>query len=102
VMDLSTDRLLATPRGTELVTSLMKEAMSIAARLGFHWADNWIAEKLEMTRRMGAYKTSMQIDREEGRPMETEAIVGRPLRVARELGVRVPLIEMVYQLLCLL
>jgi len=78
------------------------EAMSIAARLGFHWPDDWIEQKLEMTRRMGAYKTSMQIDREEGRPLETEAIVGKPLRVARDLGVRVPLIEMVYQLLCLL
>jgi 2-dehydropantoate 2-reductase len=80
----------------------MKEAMSIAAQLGFHWRDDWIEQKLEMTRRMGAYKTSMQIDREQGRPLETEAIVGRPWRIARENRVEVPLIEMVYRLLTLL
>jgi len=102
VMDLSTDRLLATPQGTELVTALMKESMSIASRLGFHWPADWIEQKLEMTRRMGAYKTSMQIDREHGRPLEIEAIVGKPLAKARALGINAPLIEMVYRLLRLL
>ena len=44
---------------------------------------------MQMTGRIGSYKTSMQIDRGEGRPLEMEAIVGRPLRIARELGVKV-------------
>jgi ketopantoate reductase len=31
---------------------------------------------------MGAYKTSMQIDRQLGRPMEVETIIGEPFRIA--------------------
>jgi 2-dehydropantoate 2-reductase len=102
IMDLSTDRLLATPQGTELVTALMKEAMSVAARLDLVFPEDFIEKKLEMTRRMGVFKTSMQVDREEGRPLETQAIVGRPLRVAQELVMHVPLMVMVYRLLKLL
>jgi 2-dehydropantoate 2-reductase len=102
VMDLTTDRLLVTPQGTELVTALMREAMSIAARLDLYWPNDFIEKKLEMTRRMGAYATSMQIDRRHGRPLEIESIVGRPLKTAHELGVSAPLIENTYRLLKLL
>jgi 2-dehydropantoate 2-reductase len=102
IMGLTTDRLLATAEGVKLVRQLMEEGLSIARRLNLHWPEDFIEKKIAMTRKMGAYKTSMHIDRENGRPLEIEAIVGRPLRVAGELGVKVPNVEMLHRLLLLL
>ena len=48
-------------------------------------------------RRGCPYKSSMQIDRQTRRPMEIEAILGEPVRVAQRNGVRVPKMEMLYQ-----
>jgi 2-dehydropantoate 2-reductase len=45
---------------------------------------------------MGPYRSSMQVDRQEGRPMEVEAILGEPLRRARAGGVSVPILESLY------
>jgi 2-dehydropantoate 2-reductase len=39
---------------------------------------------------MGAYKSSMQIDRQMGRPLEIEAIIERPLQIARAAGLQSP------------
>ena len=47
---------------------------------------------------MGAYRSSMQIDRQEGRPMEVESILGEPLRQARRAGVNTPNLEMLYHM----
>jgi 2-dehydropantoate 2-reductase len=102
LMLATTDKLIATAEGLEMVTALMREAMAIAGSLGLNWPERWIPDKIAMTRRMGAYKTSMQIDRERSRPLEIEAIVGRPLKVARERGVPSPRIEMLYRMLTLL
>lgn len=45
------------------------------------------------------YKPSMQVDEEKGNPMELEAILGNPLRIARDLGVPAPTLNLVYHLL---
>ncbi|CAH0036339.1 unnamed protein product [Clonostachys solani] len=45
------------------------------------------------------YKPSMLVDLEEGRPMELEVILGNPLKIAREVGVEAPNLDMVYRLL---
>ncbi len=50
------------------------------------------------TRVIADYKTSMLIDYLEGRPLEVEAILGAPLRRARELGVDTPTIAALYAL----
>ncbi len=48
------------------------------------------------TLEMGAYRTSMQIDREMGRPLEVEAILGEPARLAEARGVKTPYLRMIY------
>jgi 2-dehydropantoate 2-reductase len=45
------------------------------------------------------YKPSMQVDVEKGNPMELEAILGNPIRIAKSLGVQVPLLSLIYHLL---
>jgi 2-dehydropantoate 2-reductase len=99
LLNATTDQLLATPESEPMVLALMHEAMNVAGSMGMTWPDSWIPDKIDMTRRMGAYKTSMQIDREAHRPMEIEAIVGRPVRVARERRVDAPRMEMLWRML---
>jgi 2-dehydropantoate 2-reductase len=45
---------------------------------------------------MTPYRTSMQIDYDERRPMEVETMFGNPLRATQEAGAKSPLIEQLY------
>jgi 2-dehydropantoate 2-reductase len=54
---------------------------------------------LEFTDDMGLYKPSMQIDREEGRELEMQAIFRVPLLYGRGRGVSMPRVEMLAVLL---
>jgi 2-dehydropantoate 2-reductase len=98
---MTTDRLLATPQGTDLVASVMTEVIAVATKIGMEFPPNTIEEQIDWTRGMGAYRTSMQIDREESRAMEVEAILGEVVRTAKRAAVAVPRIEMLYRMLCL-
>ena len=101
-MDLTTDRLLGSSAGESLVREIMNEIVAAAAAIGIQLSDGLIDRSIAITRPAGAYRTSMQHDRQLRRPMEIEAIVGRPLRMAREHRVSVPRWEMLHQMLCLL
>lgn len=91
-----TARLLSTRAGEQLVRGIMREVLSVAAADGRPFPDELINHKLEYTRGMGAYRTSMQLDREAGRAMEVEAIVGSVVNRASAHNVRVPLTQTVY------
>lgn len=54
---------------------------------------------LEFTDNMGVYKPSMQIDREEGRQLEIEAIFRIPLSYGAQQGVSMPRVTMLATLL---
>lgn len=97
-LDLTTDKLIGTEPGLEMVTAIMREVIAAAAAQGLILPETSIEQKLNHTRTMGAYNTSMQIDRHQGRPMEVESILGEPVRAARRAGVPVPYMESVYAL----
>jgi 2-dehydropantoate 2-reductase len=101
-LDLTADRLIANSHGTELVTDLMEEIIAIAKSIGVHLPADLIRLKIEQTRTMGPYKTSMQIDRNCGRPMEIEAIIAKPLAIAQKRGVATPLLELLCRELTLM
>ena len=88
LLDRTTEALLTHDRAT--VEALMREVISIAQAEGFDFPSDLPTRLIRMTEPMGPYKTSMQIDREQNRPMEIEAIIGRPLKIAREHGVPTP------------
>ena len=98
-LGLTSDRLIASAEGLSLVRALMAEVMAGAAANGARLAPELADEKIELTRTMGAYKSSMQIDRELRRPMEVEAILGEPARRASRCGVQVPAMQMLYRML---
>lgn len=101
LLDWTTDRLLATPHGRRLVADLMAEVMAAARADGVTFAvsaDEMVRRQIALTEPVGAYATSMQLDRRAGRPLEVEAILGEPLRRAEALGVPVPRLRTLYDL----
>lgn len=93
-LNLTTDYLVGNEAGLKLVRSLMEEIISTAALVGVDFdGPAMIEQKIRQTREMGAYKTSMQIDRQLGRKMEIDAIINRPLQIAKQHGLAVPTLE---------
>lgn len=68
-------------------------AVNSAARLE---SDELVERMFALTETMGDYRTSMVIDYVQGNELEVEAILGNPVRRARELGVPVPTVETLY------
>lgn len=93
--------LLARDASRTLVREIMHEVIAAANAQGLsvpiasEYADNM----LEFTDRMGEYKPSMQIDREEGRPLEIGAIFRTPLAYGSQRGIAMPRVEMLATLL---
>ncbi len=98
-LNQTTDLLLALPEGEALVRSLMEEVISAARATGVELPRSLIQAKIDQTRGMGAYKTSMHLDFLSGRPMEIEAIFGYPMRAAPSAGEPVPRLEALYRML---
>jgi 2-dehydropantoate 2-reductase len=99
-LDQTTDLLLATAAGEDLVRGLMREVIAAAkGAAGVDLPDSLIDAKVEQTRGIGPYKTSSHLDMQAGRAMEVEAIFGYPLRRAEQGGVATPLLWGLYRLL---
>lgn len=96
---ITTDIIINDEHLNALSRRMMKEVQQIAASENTSLPDEDIETMVENTRKMNPYKTSMMIDFELKRPMEVEAILGRPLRIAQKNKVTVPTIEAIYSLL---
>ena len=91
LLNLTTDELLRSHR--DRVEALMHEVIQIAESEGLSFPADLITRLIRLTEPLGPYKTSMQIDREQGRPLEIESIIGRPLKVAIERKVQRPVLK---------
>ena len=96
-LDLTTDRLIGSDEGRRLVAGLIREVIAAARADGVELPDSLAETQIRNTTTMAAYRSSMQVDRQEGRPMEVEAILGEPLRRAKAKGVPTPVLEAVYR-----
>jgi 2-dehydropantoate 2-reductase len=96
LLDRTTDRLLDSPQGEAIVLTVMNEVVATAKAEGVTLAPDAPAKKIALTRTMGPYRSSMQLDRQARRPLEVEAIIGRPMRIAQAAHVAVPLMELLY------
>jgi 2-dehydropantoate 2-reductase len=101
-LDLTTDQIIGNEHGLRLVRKLMQEVIAVCQPLGVRFGLTVIEDKIRYTQTMGAYKTSMQVDRHMHRPMEIEAIIGAPLKVARGMSMATPYMEMLYDVLLLI
>jgi 2-dehydropantoate 2-reductase len=84
-----------------LAATMMKEAQDIAEKLGVTFRVS-IDKRIAGAESVGAHKTSMLQDVEAGRSLETEALIGSILEMAKITNTPAPAIESVYALVKLL
>jgi 2-dehydropantoate 2-reductase len=105
VLDATTYQMMADEQTRALAEQLMQEVVTAAAACvqaidpGSTRAvpPTFIQTMLVYTAQMTPYRTSMKIDYDDRRPLEIEAILGNPLRMAKQAGAELPRIEMLYQ-----
>lgn len=91
--------LLAVPEARALLRGMMREVVAVARAKGVIFAESEAEDQLAYTEKLPRIRTSMDVDRERGRAMETDALVGVVVRKGRELGVPTPFSEVLYALL---
>lgn len=97
ILHADTAALMADPQTRQLVEQIMWEVVADARACGAEISADFVAKMLKSTDSTSAYRTSMQIDFEEHRPLEVETMFGNPLRAAQAAGAKSPLIEMLYR-----
>ena len=97
--------LLNTPETRELVLEIHREVFELATRLlgqrpdYLDNYDDFLARTEKLNQQNGEYFPSMLLDFKKGKPLEIEAICGNPVRIAKRIGVKVPRLETVYQII---
>jgi 2-dehydropantoate 2-reductase len=89
------------PPTRQLAAAMMSEAQAVAGKLGITFRVP-IERRIAGAERVGNHKTSMLHDLEAGRALETEALLGSVLELARMTQTPVPTLEAVYALTTLL
>ena len=87
------DRLLAECK--PFLLAGMAELARLGAAIGCPIEESG-EDRMAVTARLGAFKTSMLQDVEAGRPIELEALLGAPIELAHRSGVPVPTLESLY------
>ena len=93
----TTDQVLADPLVRAFMSRVMLEAQSIGTRLGLP-IDQQPEDRHAVTRKLGAFKTSMLQDVEAGRPTELDALLGVVIELGRIVQISTPSLQLVYDL----
>jgi 2-dehydropantoate 2-reductase len=86
------DRVLDDPLVRTFCTDVMTEAAEIGARIGCAVAQS-PEDRHAITRKLGAFKTSMLQDAEAGRPLEIDALLAAVHEIGTKVGVPTPNID---------
>ena len=97
--DLS--QMLDDPGVRGLATAMMQEMSALGTKIGLTGFDD-IAERMQTTRKLGAFRTSMLQDLEAGRALELDPILGALVELAARLDVPTPFMDGVHGLTRLL
>ena len=95
------DKILADPECRAWMLEGMSELAAIGAAVGCPISESG-EERMAVTARLGAFKTSMLQDVEGGRPIELEALLGAPREIARARGIETPALDQLYSVTRLL
>ena len=93
----TTDRIIGDDLVRQLTADAMLESGRIGERLGFAITQT-PEERHAITRKLGAFKTSMLQDAEAGRAIELDSLVGAVRELGLHVGVETPLIDAIYGL----
>jgi 2-dehydropantoate 2-reductase len=99
---LGTRDILSSETSVAFVREAIAEVCAVAAAAGHALAADTVDKTIAGTLRMPNYVSSMGQDVLAGRALETEALLGNAVRVARRHGVPVPRLESLYHLLQML
>jgi 2-dehydropantoate 2-reductase len=95
----SSQDLLGNPQTRTLLLAMMREVVAVANAQGVAVGESDIEQLVTTTEKAAAIRTSMLVDRERGRPLETDALVGVVVRKGQEAGVPTPIANVLYALL---
>ncbi|RCH81650.1 hypothetical protein CU097_002872 [Rhizopus azygosporus] len=100
ITGMNTSEVLESKEAMSAVKSLMDEVISAANAEGYSFDKEQQMKEMISTTKATAknYKPSMQLDRERDSPMEIAVILGTPLKRAKERGLSVPHLEMMYSI----
>ncbi len=101
VLGVSADTsvIMSDPDAVALIEAVMSEVVEIAEADGCRVPREGITQNIEYTRSFAAYKPSTLQDFEAGRPLEIDALLGEPLRIADKYRIRAPHMRTLYALL---
>jgi 2-dehydropantoate 2-reductase len=92
------DRILGDPELEGFILAVMAEAKEIGARIGCPIAETG-EDRMKITRRLGAFRTSMLQDAEAGKPLEIDPLLAAPREIAGRVGVETPNIDALHGLI---
>ena len=95
------DRILSNDELKPFILACMAEAAEIGSAISCPIGESG-EDRMAVTARLGAFKTSMLQDVEAGRQIELEALVGAPREIGRRVGVPTPNIDTLYALTSLM
>jgi 2-dehydropantoate 2-reductase len=81
-----------------LIRAMMGEAMRVAEAYGVR-IPMTVDERIDIARQLAGAKISMHQDVEKRRPLETDAIIGAVVELARKAGIATPMIDAVHALI---
>lgn len=97
VLNATTEEMMADFGVRVLIEQIMEE-VALGARICDRVIDDdFIQSRLENTAKMKPYRTSMKLDYDYKRPLELNAIFGKPLQMASDRNVHLSRIQMLYQ-----
>lgn len=91
----SCDHILADPECRGWMLEGMAELAAIGAAVGCPISESG-EDRMAVTARLGAFKTSMLQDVEAGRPIELEVLLGAPREIAQARGIETPALDRLY------
>lgn len=86
------DKILDDELVSGFALRVMAEAAEIGAAIGYPIAESG-ADRMQVTRKLGAFKTSMLQDVEAGRPIELDALLAAPREIGRRAGIETPYMD---------
>ncbi|MEO5612788.1 MAG: 2-dehydropantoate 2-reductase [Sphingomicrobium sp.] len=89
------DVILADPQCRAWMLEGMGELAKVGASIGCPISESG-DDRMAVTAKLGAFKTSMLQDVEAGRPIELDALLGAPREIARRAGIATPALDRLY------
>ncbi len=95
------DQLLEDPGIRGFMAEAMDELAAVGTAIGCPIAET-ADDRMQVTERLGAFKSSMLQDVEAGRAIELEALLGAPREIARRVNVPTPQLDRIYAMTALM